>query len=79
MPLTRMWSPVLMIWVAFLPRVTVPTTEGMSYSRAQMAAWASMPPESVTTALILLNSGVQAGVVNGATRMSSGWTSLKPS
>ena len=56
-----------MTWVA----VPVPVTEGTPYSRHTMAAWEVIPPMSVTAALILENTGAQAGLVFGTTMMSS--------
>src|SRR5919201_6291171 len=65
-PSTRMRSPVEMRAVA-LP---VPTTAGMPYSRATIAAWDMIPPMSDTAAATLPNTGVQLGEVTGATRIS---------
>src|SRR4051812_45607878 len=65
-PSTRTRSPVLIRAVA-LP---VPTTAGMPYSRATIAAWDMIPPMSETVAAILPNTGVQLGEVTGATRIS---------
>ena len=63
---TRSRSPVLIRFVA----VPVPTTAGRPYSRATIAAWHMMPPESSTAAAILPKTGVQLGDVDGATRIS---------
>ena len=48
----------------------VPTTAGMPYSRATIAAWDIVPPMSETAALILPNTGAQLGAVIGQTRIS---------
>ena len=52
-----------------------PTTAGIPYSRAMIEACAAALPTSVTTATALVNSGVHAGAVNGATRTSPGRSS----
>ena len=49
-----------------------PSTAGMPYSRATMAACDSSPPVSATTAEAEANSGVQAGSVAWQTRTSPG-------
>src|SRR5262249_58368840 len=48
----------------------VPTTAGMPYSRATIAACDIDPPMSDTAALILANTGAQDGAVTGQTRIS---------
>src|ERR1700745_1020575 len=48
----------------------VPTTAGMPYSRATIAACDIEPPMSETAALILPNTGAQLGAVTGQTRIS---------
>ena len=65
-PSTRSLCPVLMRWVAW----PVPTTAGMPYSRATMAACDMVPPISDTAALILPNTGAQLGLVTGHTSIS---------
>ena len=52
-----------------------PTTAGIPYSRAMIEACAAALPTSVTTAAARVKSGVQAGAVSGATRISPGWSS----
>src|SRR5687767_11030734 len=49
---------------------TQPTTAGIPYSRAMIEACDAALPTSVTTAAALVNSGVHAGAVSGATRIS---------
>ena len=49
-----------------------PTTAGIPYSRAMIEACAAALPTSVTTAAARVKSGVQAGAVSGATRISPG-------
>src|SRR5215207_2207634 len=71
LPSTRMRWPVLMVLV---PKA-VPVTAGRPYSRQTMAAWAIIPPTSVTVAPILPKIGAQLGAVRGATRISPAWTS----
>ncbi len=68
-PSTLMMSPSRIELVAF----QVPTTAGIPYSRAAIAAWVNMPPVSVTTPAIFRNSGVQAVLVAGQTRISPDW------
>jgi hypothetical protein len=53
----------------------VPTTAGMPYSRATIAACDIEPPMSETAALILPNTGAQLGAVTGQTRISPSLTS----
>jgi hypothetical protein len=65
-PSTRTSCPVLIRLVAS----PVPTTAGMPYSRATMAACDIAPPMSETAALILPNTGAQLGAVTGQTRIS---------
>lgn len=67
-PSTVIVCPLVICRVA-LP---VPSTAGMPYSRATIEPWLSGPPISVTTAEAIANSGVQAGVVMPATRISPG-------
>ena len=55
-----------------------PSTAGMPYSRATMAACDSSPPVSATTAEAEANSGVQAGSVAWQTRTSPGRRRLNP-
>src|ERR671910_771420 len=71
LPSTRMRWPVLMVLV---PKA-VPVTAGRPYSRQTMAAWAIIPPTSVTVAPILPKIGAQLGAVRGATRIWPAWTS----
>ena len=52
----------------------VPTTAGISYSRASTAGCAANPPALVTSPAIFGNSTCQAGLVISHTRMSPGWT-----
>ena len=56
-----------------------PTTAGIPYSRAMIEACAAALPTSVTTAAARVKSGVQAGAVSGATRISPGWSSSNSS
>ena len=70
-PSTRTRWPVLIRSVA-LP---VPTTAGMPYSRATIAACDIEPPMSETAALILPNTGAQLGAVTGQIRISPSLTS----
>ncbi len=42
-------------------------------------AWEAALPTSVTTAAAFVKSGVQAGAVSGATRISPGWSAPKSS
>ena len=49
-----------------------PTTAGMPYSRATTAPCEITPPISMTSAPAVMNSGVQPGSVDGATRISPG-------
>src|SRR5271165_3969438 len=65
-PSTRTRWPVLIRLVAS----PVPTTAGMPYSRATIAACDIEPPMSETAALILPNTGAQLGAVTGQTRIS---------
>ena len=65
-PSTRTRSPVLMRVVA----MPVPTTAGMPYSRATIAACDIVPPMSETAAAILPNTGPQLGAVTGQTSTS---------
>src|SRR5205085_3221761 len=77
-PSTRTRSPVLILLVAW----PVPTTAGMPYSRATIAACDMVPPMSETAAAILPNTGPQLGAVTGHTRISPSRTwpiSLTPS
>ncbi|MCD6059200.1 MAG: hypothetical protein K0Q89_2730 [Thermomicrobiales bacterium] len=50
----------------------VPITAGIPYSRATIEPCARMPPMSVTNPRACANSGVQAGVVVGQTRIVPG-------
>src|SRR6266699_4414634 len=70
-PSTRTSWPVLIRLVAS----PVPTTAGMPYSRATIAACDIEPPMSETAALILPNTGAQLGAVTGQTRISPSLTS----
>src|SRR6266566_4812414 len=70
-PSTRTSWPVLIRLVAS----PVPTTAGMPYSRATIAACDIEPPMSETAALILPNTGAQLGAVTGQTRISPSRTS----
>src|SRR5436190_7002962 len=65
-PSTRTSWPVLIRLVAS----PVPTTAGMPYSRATIAACDIEPPMSETAARILPNTGAQLGAVTGQTRIS---------
>src|SRR5207249_3962867 len=65
-PSTVIRSPSLIIAVA----PGQPTTAGSPYSRAAIAACERRPPESVTRAPAIENSGVQLGVVVTQTRTS---------
>src|SRR5271165_146634 len=65
-PSTRTRWPVLIRLVAS----PVPTTAGMPYSRATIAACDIEPPMSETAALILPNTGAELGAVTGQTRIS---------
>ena len=65
-PSTRTRWPVWIRLVAW----PVPTTAGMPYSRATIAACDIVPPMSDTAALILPNTGAQLGAVTGQTRIS---------
>src|SRR5579859_3787040 len=60
------------IWPSRMMAVAepVPTTAGMPYSRATMAQWLRMPPESVTMAATVAKSGVQGVAVVSATSTS---------
>ena len=48
----------------------VPTTQGIAYSRAQIAECESSPPMSVTTPPAIAKRGVQGGAVLRQTRIS---------
>src|SRR5487761_1626963 len=65
-PSTRILSPVLIRLVAS-PQ---PTTAGIPYSRATIAACDIEPPMSETAAWILAKTGAQDGAVTGTTRIS---------
>src|SRR5581483_11522444 len=67
-PSTVIVAPSWIIWVA----TCVATTQGIAYSRAQIAECESTPPESVTTADAIAKSGVQGGAVVVQTRTSPG-------
>ena len=57
----------------------VPTTAGRRNSRATMAQWLRMPPESATTAFTVANSGTHVGTVISHTIMSPCWSLLASS
>ena len=63
-PSTRTRSPVLIRAVA----CPVPTTAGMPYSRATIAACDMVPPMSETAPAILPKTGPQLGAVTGRIR-----------
>ena len=52
----------------------VPTTAGISSSRAMIAAWQVRPPRLVTMAAARFITGSQSGSVMSATSTSPGWT-----
>src|SRR5205823_14170867 len=54
----------------------VPTTAGSPNSRATIAQWLRMPPESATTPLTVANSGTHGGTVISQTMMSPCWSLL---
>ena len=52
-----------MVSVILLRMVVVPTTAGRPNSRATIAQWLRMPPESATTPLTVANSGTHPDVL----------------
>jgi len=70
LPSTSTRSPSTNFWVACSQAMTT----GIPYSLATIAAWESELPVSATTAEAMVNSGVQAGLVLGQTRISPAWS-----